>query len=667
MQRLKIPRYIQWIVLTGIIFLLLMTLLRGVLFLVFQRSDYSSSELLDGFILGLRYDLRMVCIASVVFLILGMIRPLHPLDKKLGQKVSFTIWIIIIIGFALFYAVDFANYAYLSQHVTATVLNYLGDARISLRMIWESYPVVWLTLALLVMIFALITVLRIVYNYILSRPKNSTKRTRIIWGIVFFLLFALGIFGRLGQYPLRWSDAFGKGSDLVANVALNPFESFFSSLEFKSATYDVERTRAAYGFMSNYLGVDHPDSNTLNFDRTVIAKTDSPATTQPNVVLVICESFSGYKSSMYGNPLNTTPYFNELCKNGIFFDRYFTPTYGTARGVWATITGIPDVQIVNTSSRNPATVNQHTIMNDFKGYEKYYFIGGSTSWANIRGLLKDNIDSLHLYEQDDYNAPKLDVWGISDKNLFLESNKKLAQAKNPFFAIIQTADNHRPYSIPEEDRKEFKRLSVPIDTLKKYGFDSEDEYNAFRYTDFCFEKFFEAVKKENYFRNTIFVFTGDHGIPGDAADMFPDAWTNNRLTCEHVPFLIYAPDIIKPQRYSFLASQIDIMPTIAGLCNISYTNTAMGRDLLDAKRLTADSGKNNAIFIIDMDQKRIGILHHDLYYSYGLGNSSPQSIVSIANNNKVNANDSMLHYYRTMTDDFFATANYLLFNNKKRR
>ena len=135
---------------------------------------------------------------------------------------------------------------------------------------------------------------------------------------------------------------------------------------------------------------------------------------------------------MYGNPLNTTPYFNELCKNGIFFDRYFTPTYGTARGVWATITGIPDVQIVNTSSRNPATVNQHTIMNDFKGYEKYYFIGGSTSWANIRGLLKDNIDSLHLYEQDNYNAPKLDVWGISDKNLFLESNKKLAQAKSPF-------------------------------------------------------------------------------------------------------------------------------------------------------------------------------------------------------------------------------------------
>ena len=103
--------------------------------------------------------------------------------------------------------------------------------------------------------------------------------------------------------------------------------------------YDIERTKAAYGFMSNYLGVDHPDSNTLNFNSTIVAKKDSNDTAQPNVVLVICESFSGYKSSMYGNPLNTTPYFNNLCNNGIFFDHYFTPTYGTARGVWATITG----------------------------------------------------------------------------------------------------------------------------------------------------------------------------------------------------------------------------------------------------------------------------------------------------------------------------------------
>ena len=130
---------------------------------------------------------------------------------------------------------------------------------------------------------------------------------------------------------------------------------------------------------------------------------------------------------MYNNPLNTTPYFNELCKNGIFFDRCFTPAYGTARGVWATITGIPDVESPKTASRNPNAVDQNTIINSFKDYDHFYFLGGSATWANIRGVLTNNIQNLKLYEENDYAAKKIDVWGISDKNLFLESNKILKQ------------------------------------------------------------------------------------------------------------------------------------------------------------------------------------------------------------------------------------------------
>src|SRR6267142_1855474 len=72
--------------------------------------------------------------------------------------------------------------------------------------------------------------------------------------------------------------------------------------------------------------------------------------------------------------------------------------------------------------------------------------------------------------------------------------------------------------------------------------------------------------KANYFPNTIFVFIGDHGIPGDAGNMFPRAWTEQRLTCEHVPLLIYAPRFLQPQRLPKICSQIDILPTIAGLC-----------------------------------------------------------------------------------------------------
>ncbi len=132
---------------------------------------------------------------------------------------------------------------------------------------------------------------------------------------------------------------------------------------------------------------------------------------------------------MYGNELNTTPYFNSLCEQGAFFDRCFTPAFGTARGVWATITGVPDVESPSTASRNPSAVDQHTIINNFKGYERYYFLGGNPTWANIQGVLSNNIEGLKMYSQDQFKAKKVDVWGISDKNLFLEANGILKQNK----------------------------------------------------------------------------------------------------------------------------------------------------------------------------------------------------------------------------------------------
>ncbi|HVX52176.1 MAG TPA: LTA synthase family protein [Chitinophagaceae bacterium] len=668
MNYLRIPRYIRWLTLTGTIFLALMTLLRVAL-VIFFKTPAGNNNLSSAFILGLRYDLRIVCIMCMLLFLIGTIKPLHPLEKKWGKRISFWVWTAAVVCFTVFYVVDFANYAYLNQHITASILNYLQDAQVSMGMVWQTYHVGWIVLVLLLAAAGLIALIRLTYNIILSKPKSATKGSRIFWGIAFFLLLVIGIMGRViykpGIYPLRWSDAFDLGSDYKASVSLNPFQSFFSSLQFKNAAYNTAKTRSHYPWVSSYLGVTRPDSMTLSFERQVTGK-PAPAT-PPNVVLVICESFSGYKSSMYGNPLNTTPYFNNLCSKGVFFNKCFTPTYGTARGVWAAITGIPDVELANTSSRNPAYVDQHTIINNFNGYDKFYFIGGSTSWANIRGLLTNNIKDLHLYEEKDFDAPQIDVWGISDKNLFLQANGILSKQQKPFFAVIQTSDNHRPYTIPEEDRAAFKKINIPVDSAKKYGFESADEYNAFRYTDFCYQKFMDAAAKEPYFNNTIFVFIGDHGIRGDAGNMMPRAWTDQGLSAEHVPLLFYAPALLKPQKLSYPASQVDVLPTIAGLCGISYINSTLGQDLLDSSLITTPpKAMSKCDFIIDVGLNRIGTIQNNLYYSYGLNNSSPEQICSILNNDKITLTDSLRSHYRTITDAFFETAKYMLANNKKK-
>ncbi len=113
---------------------------------------------------------------------------------------------------------------------------------------------------------------------------------------------------------------------------------------------------------------------------------------------------------MSGNPLNSTPYFNELTRQGIFFERCFSPTFGTARGVFATLTGIPDVQLSKFATRNEATVNQRTIINNFEGYEKFYFLGGRSQFNNFDGLI-NNIKDVHIYEEGKYESQETKCMG----------------------------------------------------------------------------------------------------------------------------------------------------------------------------------------------------------------------------------------------------------------
>jgi phosphoglycerol transferase MdoB-like AlkP superfamily enzyme len=664
MKKLKIPRYIVWIIQTGIIFLLLMSFLRWLLVIIFKTNISKTISLKAAYWLGMRFDLRVVAIMMLILFIVGSIPFLHPINKKWGRRVAMGIWTFFIVAWCIFYAVDFGNYAYLQQRVNASVLNFLQDAKISFGMMWQSYHLGWNGLALIGAILLLIWVVKLSYNFILSKPNYATKKSSLLWGVAFVIIISYAIVGRIvvkgGQFPLRWSDAFSLGSDYAANVALNPFQSFFSTLSFREATYSKEKVQEHYAWMSEYLGVTEKDSINLNFKRTILPNaSDSTSKKIQNVVLVICESFSSYKSSMHGNPLSTTPFFASMCKEGIYFNRAFSPAYGTARGVWATITGVPDVQQGKTSSRNPSAVDQHTIINDFTNKEKFYFLGGSSSWANIRGLLTNNIQGLNLYEQGSYKAKEIDVWGISDKNLFLEANEVLAKQTKPFFAVIQTADNHRPFTIPEEDMGEFKKLNVPKDTLKKYGFESVEEYNAFRFTDFCYQKFIEAAKKEKYFDNTLFVFIGDHGIRGDAGNMLPNVYTSQGLTNMHVPLLFYAPKILQPKLYDIPASQVDVLPSIAHLCNIGYVNTTLGRNLFNSA-----VQNTNHTFIFDEMAKLVGVLNKDYFYNYQLKNNKVENFLNM-NENSVVQNDSATKAMRFITDAFYETSRYLLLTNKK--
>ena len=63
-----------------------------------------------------------------------------------------------------------------------------------------------------------------------------------------------------------------------------------------------------------------------------------------------------------------------------------------------------------------------------------------------------------------------------------------------------------------------------------------------------------------------------------------------------------------------MVSQIDVLPTIAGMLHQSYTNTTLGRDLLNTKN------KMDAAFIIHHDEGNIGVVTNDYYFIKNITN-----------------------------------------------
>lgn len=655
----RVPKTIQWIVKLFIIYLCIFTAFRIATVICFKPASIPTADLVPSFWLGLKYDLRWIAIILLPIALLSVFPRLSPFTSERGKKFWTAYLGITTLLVLFFYGADFGQFAYINARLNADALIFARDPRESLQMVWQSYPVVWILFGLAGAVMMMIWMFRKMHVEVAEKNINIHKFTyRRRWHAAALLLLGWFVYGFLTLKPLDVFRAFNLNDEFKSNLALNPMQNFFTTLKYVNPDHNT-RAGDYYKYMSQFLQIKDPVSPSKPYGRLVHPGSRA-FESQPNVVLVICESFSMYKSSMSGNPLNSTPYFNQLCQEGIFFERCFSPSFGTARGIFATITGIPDVQLSIFSTQNEESVNQRTIINDFNGYEKYYFIGGRSQFNNFKGLVS-NISNLHVYEEGSYKAEKLNVWGISDKNLFLEANEVLSKQEKPFFAIIQTADNHRPFDIPEED-KDFARDLITNEELEKYGFESLKEYHAFAYTDYCIKKFMEAAKNAPNFNNTIFVFTGDHGVEGNATAMYPQAWTEQRLADEHIPLLFYAPALLAPQKRMETVSQIDILPTIAGMMQQPYLNTTLGRDLLDPAK------KENAAFIVYHAPGWIGVVNDDYFFRKNIRFKKEELVPVRYNLPALSARqtDSVKAHLSKLTTAIYETARWMLINNKNK-
>jgi len=591
--------------------ILILTTLRVAFLLHFKPSALNllSGPIARSFYIGMKFDARLVSLITIPALILSFIPGIHLYQGSWG--LTFIQWYFIasLSVCILFYFVDFGNFSYLQSRINASLLSLKDGGGVWWQMVWQSYPVIRLTILLILFVVFYAGGTTKIIESSLSSAKTYPAELwlTIASNVVFFVLMAAICYGKLSRYPLRWSDAFFHKDSFICNLSLNPVLFFLESLKEKPFEYDREKLKTLYPFMTDFFMVDKPCTESLSLKREGVPR--PLVSGNPNVVIILMETFAAYKTGVLGKAgLNPSPCFDALSKEGLLFRNFYVPMENTSRSLFAALFGIPDVSTSRSSSRNPLVVNQHSIVNAFKDHSKHYFLGGSANWGNIRGMLSHNIDDLNIVDEGAFRSPVHDVWGISDADLFMEANEILAgKTKEPFFSIIQTAGNHRPFRIPA-DSKGFQAENADKDELTNNGFYSLEEYNGFRFLDHSLGYYFDLARKEKYFDNTVFLIFGDHGTGNGSKDRRFGGLSTGPF---HVPFLVYAPSLIeKKGDVDSVMSELDVMPTLASLMGKPYINTTLGRDVLDP----ALGGKRGAFTFTPFEYPpRFGFMDNDYY------------------------------------------------------
>lgn len=190
------------------------------------------------------------------------------------------------------------------------------------------------------------------------------------------------------------------------------------------------------------------------------------------------------------------------------------------------------------------------------------------------------------------------VWSVgheTDKAIEFLRNKNGERKKNaPFFLTIAYNPPHSPYEslddCMEEDYALYQDMSYSELYVRANADTTLTKADAARYyfanvtgVDREFGRLLDELKALGLDKNTIVVFTSDHGETMCSQGTYDP---KNSIYTEsfNVPFMIRYPEKIRPRVDSTLFSTIDIMPTLLAMTGLKAETpaTAQGRDLSPA-------------------------------------------------------------------------------------
>jgi arylsulfatase A-like enzyme len=357
----------------------------------------------------------------------------------------------------------------------------------------------------------------------------------------------------------------------------------------------------------------------------VAIQAQAPAS-RPNIVMINSDQFRWDCVGAMGlNPMNLTPNLDRMAQRGVLFRNAFvaqpvcaparasilTGQYPAKHGVWKNGIGLREDAVTITSELSRAGYSTNYIgkwhlapSSDVAGPVKPQHRGGFTGlWeaANTleftshayAGDLFDN-DGKTIHFENEYRADFM----TSRAQRFLRSQT----ARSPFLLAVNYLEVHHQndqdtFDPPKNYVGRYKNPYVPPDLRALPGsWPSQlaDYYACVTAMDDCVGKIRQTLAETGLDRNTILLFTSDHGCHFRTRNT--EYKRSPHESSIHIPLVVEGPGFQRGIAIDELVSQVDFAPSLLAACGLPVPPSMQGRSFLPLLDRKTEGWSNEVYF-----------------------------------------------------------------------
>ena len=535
-----------------ITFILVFALQKPVFMLYNHASGggLSISDYLQVKVHGLQLDATVAGYLTVIPLLLTLLSVWIP-----GRYITFILkgyFFIVACIISLIFVVDIALYPYWGFRLDATPLFYLQSPSDALASAPAS------TLILQTLVFVVYTygifwalkrfVLPLMPEQYVKKMFSNSVQLVLLGGILF-----IPIRGGVTTSTANVGMVYFSKNQFLNHSAINPCFSFLASLSKQqdfAAQYNYfnesKRSKIFKKLTNQPQGDSIPELLT---------------TKNPNIILILMESFSANAIEVLGGEAGVTPNINRLSKEGILFSNMYANSFRTDRGIVAVLNGYlaqPTTSIMKYPAKSQTLPSIAKSLQK-KGYTSDMLYGGDINFTNMQSYFFSSGYSKVTADRDFPLKSRLSKWGANDDITFAHLYQSMTDnsRKEPFFSTFLTLSSHEPFEVP------YNRLKDPY-------------LNSVAFTDSCLGDFIDKLKKLPLWNNTLIVLVSDHGFryPASVKEHDPKRY--------HIPMLWLGGAIKEPRVIANYGNQTDLAATLLYQLDLPHKEFTFSNNMVDS-------------------------------------------------------------------------------------